>query len=427
MYFLYIALIYLALPFLLIFQFTRGIKKQDYHTRWYEFYGFYNKNHTRNSIWLHASSVGEIEAANVLINHYLDNAYKVLVTTNTEPGYQRVRALLGDRVEHVYLPFDMPGAIARFLEHFQPQFGIIMETEIWPVLFTSCAKKSIPLFIVNARLSEKSAQGYQKFFFFLRQVFAGVNGVAVQTEIDAQRYQSIGVSKEKIFVSGNIKLDMQICDSMTSQAAQFKQNLFSGRRVFVVGSTHEGEDEFFIAAYQRLKMQFPDLLLVLVPRQPRRAGNIVRLCQAASLNTVAWTEGKPCSAITDVFLVDTIGVLKQMYALADCTFVAGSLVPIGGHNIFEPVLFDVPVFFGPYMKNSELLAQQLLDVRGAIQCVDSDDIVNAVTLILNHSEKKQQLIKAARAFVEQNNGALQKTIELIEYATLARKPKHQLD
>jgi len=414
MYYFYVALFYLLLPFWSIFHYARGLKKEDYHVRWKEFLGFYTKNHAQQVIWLHAASVGEVEAANALINYFRDNsAYPVLVTTSTEPGYQRVRALQGNRVEHVYLPLDTPDVMWRFFNHFQPRLVLIMETEIWPVLFTKCAKKSIPLFIVNARLSETSAKGYRKLHFFLKKVFSGIAGVIVQTEVDALRYRDIGLNAEKITVSGNIKLDMVIPISVKEQAAQIKHSLFPGRLVFIVGSTHQGEEEFFLNAYQRLKQQFPSLLLILVPRQPKRADEISRLCLADKLSVVRRTESIPCTESTDVFLVDTIGELKQMYAVADCSFVAGSMVPIGGHNIFEPILLDVPVLFGPYMKNSELLARQLLDAKGAVQCFNVEDIVNNVALILSHAREKDQLVSAGRVFVEQNKGALGRTVEVI--------------
>ncbi|MCK5664095.1 MAG: 3-deoxy-D-manno-octulosonic acid transferase, partial [Thiotrichaceae bacterium] len=395
MYYFYVALIYLLLPFWAVFHYIRGVKKKDYHLRWKEYFGFYTKKHAQQVIWIHAASVGEVEAANVLINYFRDNSsYPVLLTTSTEPGYQRVRALQGNRVEHVYLPLDTPDGLARFFNHFQPRLAVIMETEIWPVLFTECAKKSIPLFIVNARLSEKSANSYRKLKFCWRKVFSGITGIIVQTEVDAHRYQSIGASAEKITVSGNLKLDMEIPEVVTQQAVHLKQDLFPDRRVFVVGSTHQGEELLFLNAYQRLKQQFPALLLILVPRQPKRADEIVRLCWAEKLNVIRRTENKPCAASIDVFLVDTLGELKQMYAVADCSFVAGSMVPIGGHNIFEPILLDVPVLFGPYMKNSELLAQQLLDAKGAIQCFDVADIVNTVMLVLSQAKEKDRLVSA---------------------------------
>ena len=429
MYYFYVALIYLLLPVWAIFHYIRGIKKKDYHVRWKEYFGFYTKNHAQHVIWIHAASVGEVEAANVLVNYFRDNSsYPVLLTTSTEPGYQRVRALQGNRVEHVYLPLDTPDGIARFFNHFQPSLVIIMETEIWPVLFSKCAKESTPLFIVNARLSEKSAEGYRKFKFFLQNVFADISGVIVQTEVDAHRYRDIGVSAEKITVSGNVKLDMAIPELIKEQGAQIKGSLFPGRLIFVVGSTHQGEEELFLNVYQRLKQQFPALLLILVPRQPKRAEEITRLCLAEKLKVVRWTENMRCDESTDVFLVDTIGELKQMYAIADCSFVAGSMVPIGGHNIFEPILLDVPVLFGPYMKNSELLAQQLLDAKGAIQCFDVADIVNSVMLVLSQAKEKDRLVSAGRAFVEQNKGAVERTVELINRFMLhAHKPRHQPD
>ena len=423
MYYFYVVLIYLLLPFWAVFHYIRGVKKKDYHLRWKEYFGFYTKKHAQQVIWIHAASVGEVEAANVLINYFRDNSsYPVLLTTSTEPGYQRVRALQGNRVEHVYLPLDTPDGLARFFNHFQPRLAVIMETEIWPVLFTKCAKKSIPLFIVNARLSEKSTNSYRKLKFFLRKVFSGITGIIVQTEVDAHRYQSIGASAEKITVSGNIKLDMEIPEIVTQQAARLKQDLFPYRLVFVVGSTHQGEELLFLSAYQRLKQQFPALLLILVPRQPKRAEEITKLCVAEKLNVIRRTENRPCAASTDVYLVDTIGELKQMYAIADCSFVAGSMVPIGGHNIFEPILLDVPVLFGPYMKNSELLAQQILAAKGAIQCFDVADIVNSVTLILSQTREKDRLVSAGRAFVEQNKGVLERTVEQIEVLSTRANP-----
>ncbi|GAW85972.1 3-deoxy-D-manno-octulosonic-acid transferase [Bathymodiolus platifrons methanotrophic gill symbiont] len=428
MYYFYVALFYLLIPFWAVFHYLRGLNKKDYHARWKEFFGFYTKKHTQQVIWLHAASVGEVEAANVLINYFRDNSsYKVLVTTSTEPGYQRVHALQGDRVEHVYLPLDIPDAVGRFVRHFQPRMAVIMETEIWPVLISKCAENSIPFFIVNARLSEKSTKGYLKFKFFLENVFSGVNAVIVQTELDARRYQDIGVSAEKITVTGNIKLDMAIPESTKIQAFDIKQKLFPERMVLVVGSTHQGEEEIFLNGYKSLKQRFPELLLVLVPRQPKRTDEIIKLCLVDKLNVVRRTEERPCTASTDVFLVDTIGELKQMYAVADCSFVAGSMVPIGGHNIFEPILLDVPVLFGPYMKNSEMLAQQLLDAKGAIQCFNDADIVDNVTLILSQTREKELLINAGRAFVKQNRGALERTVAVIENFMRERKPRHLRD
>ncbi len=423
MHYLYISLVYLLLPFIAAFHYFRSLKKKNYHARWKEYLGFYAKKNAQQVIWVHAASVGEVEAANVLINYFCDHSsLPVLVTTSTEPGYQRIRVLQGNRVEHVYLPLDIPVAMTRFFNRFRPKVAVIMETEIWPVLFTKCAQDSVPLFIVNARLSEKSAKGYKKLKVYLQKIFSGVTAVIVQTEVDACRYRDIGVNPGIITVSGNIKLDMKIPESIKEQAVQFKRDLFPNRLIFVVGSTHPGEEELFLSVYQCLKQQFPTLLLILVPRQPRRAGDVITLCLAEKLNVVKRTENKSCATATDVFLVDTIGELKHMYAVADCSFVAGSMVPIGGHNIFEPILLGVPVLFGPYMKNSELLAKQLLEANGAVQCVDVAGIIRSVALIFNQSQERERLVNAGRAFVAHNNGALQRTIELIDELSTRTNP-----
>ncbi|NYT47162.1 MAG: hypothetical protein H0A75_05830 [Candidatus Methanofishera endochildressiae] len=222
---------------LIVFQYLRGIKTQDYHVRWKEYFGFILPNIRKLSG--DADQSVKSKGPNALINYFHANySYKILITTSTEPGYQRVCALQGDKVEHVYLPLDMPDAIARFLSHFQPRIAV----KGWRSLFVySGIEKSIPLFIVNARLSEKSAKSYLKLRFFLQKVFANISGVVVQTEDDAQRYQDIGVSADKITVSGNIKLDMTIPESIGTGAAT--QDLFPERLIFVVGSTHQGEDE----------------------------------------------------------------------------------------------------------------------------------------------------------------------------------------
>ena len=414
MYTLYVILFYLLLPILLIFRYLKGRQWQSFNARYQESLGRYNTTHEQHVIWVHAVSVGEVEAAHVLINYLRNNyPYKVLVSTGTETGYQRVRALQGDKVNHIYLPYDTPDAVERFIAHFQPRIGIIMETEIWPTLFAKCKKHGIPLFIVNARLSEKSMHGYRKIKGFLQRTLADVTGIVVQAEIDAQRYQEMGVSKQKIKISGNIKLDMPINAALRTQATQLKQNLFPNRQVFIVGSTHEGEESFFLQAYQQLKPQFPDLILVIAPRQPKRSADIKQLCVKHKLRVITRTEDTSCTDTTDVYLVDTLGELKQMYAVADYSFVAGSMVPIGGHNIFEPALLGVPVLFGPYMKNMEHLSQQLLAAQGAIQCANTDEIVAALSHIINNPQAAQQLVRNAHTFVSQNNGALAKTMAFI--------------
>lgn len=428
MYYFYIALFYLLLPLLCVFRYIQGLKWQNFNARFNECLGFYAKKHPSQVIWVHAASVGEVEAAHVLIEYFRKNyPYRVLVTTGTEPGYDRVRALQGNKVDHVYLPYDTPSAVERFIRHFEPQVAIIMETEIWPVLFSKCEQHSIPLFLVNARLSEKSTRSYLKIKGFLRRIFSGIAAVVVQTEIDAYRYQEIGVLAERITVSGNIKLDMPIADSVKDRAMQLRHDLFPDRQVFVVGSTHPGEEEIFLKVYRRLKKGHPALLLVLVPRQPKRASEIKKMCLKFDLEVITRTENQSCHAATDVYLVDTLGELKQMYAMADYSFVAGSMVPVGGHNIFEPILLDVPVMFGPYMKNIELLAQQLLDEHGAIQCDHETDIVEAIEGMIAQPHVSALLISSGRAFLEKNKGAVERTIAVIDAFMSARKPIHQHD
>ena len=384
MRFFYSCLFYLLIPFILLRLLWRGIKAPAYRCRWRERFALYNKKFPKGVIWFHAVSVGEAEALFPLVRQIQKQHpdAKLLITTTTLTGSARVKAVMRETVTHVYLPYDVPDAVNRFMHCFKPKLAVIMETEIWPNLFVYCGKNDIPLYIINARLSEKSSRSYQKIPSLVHPALAQVNLIATQTQDDANRFIAIGAESEKVKTLGNIKFDVEIPQSTIEQGLQIKADLFGGRFVWLIASTHKDEEAIFLEIYKEIKKKIPELLLVIVPRHPERFANVKKLCEQHQLGVVMRTAGDRVYTETDVYLVDTMGELKMLYATADVAFVGGSMVPRGGHNILEAAAVGVPVMFGPNMFNFKEIARGVLSRDAAIQCQNKDDIVNSI-LTLN--------------------------------------------
>lgn len=412
---LYSGLFYLAVPFILARLSWRSIKAPAYRQRWAERFGLYAVPEDSGGIWFHAVSVGEAEAAFPLIRLLAERhpASPVLVTTTTPTGSARVRAVLGDSVQHVYLPYDLPGSVERFLEHFKPHLAVVMETEIWPNLFRACGDRRIPLAIVNARLSERSARGYRRLPGLTRDCLSSVGLVAAQTQADADRFIQIGGKPETVCVTGNIKFDLNQPEGWAEDAAQRRQLLFGGRPVLIAGSTHEGEDQPVLVAFAAARQQFQDLALVIAPRHPERFHAVATLCGAQGFRVVRRSQGVPLGD-ADVFLLDTLGELKQFYAVSDLAFVGGSLVPVGGHNVLEPASAGVPVLFGPHLFNFLEVSRCLLEAGGAVKIQDGRELGQAVIELLDAPHRRAQMGSQARQFVEQGRGALKRVADRLE-------------
>ncbi len=412
----YSGLFYLLVPFILLRLFWRGKKVPQFRQRWHERFACYKKSSkTQQLIWFHAVSVGEVESVFPLIKVLQQRLpqYSVLVTTITPTGSERVRSVLSDSVQHVYLPYDLPGAAKRFVEFFQPQVAIIVETEIWPNLFAQCKKHEIPLYIINARLSERSVKGYQRFSGLVASALANVQLIATQTEQDRQRYLAIGAHPQQVSTLGNIKFDLQIDRGLIQQGLELRQASFPRRHVWIVASTHRGEEVLFLKTYRLLKKQFPDLLLIIVPRNQERFDEVKKLCIDAQFDVVMRTDARPCRPETDVYIGDTMGDLKLLYAASDIAFVAGSMQPIGGHNVLEAAILGIPVLFGPHMFNFKAIAEGLLAEEAAIQCQDEHDLEKAMRRLLTDRQYQQQLGAKGKAFVLKNQGALQAVYKLV--------------
>ncbi|HEY8037664.1 MAG TPA: lipid IV(A) 3-deoxy-D-manno-octulosonic acid transferase [Methylobacter sp.] len=412
----YSCLFYLLIPFILVRLIWRSIKAPAYRYRWGERFALYNRTFSRNVIWFHAVSVGEAEAlfplAKQMLQHHPDA--KLLITTTTPTGSARVKAVMQESVEHIYLPYDIPGAVNRFMRCFEPRIAVIMETEIWPNLFACCGKNEVPLYIINARLSEKSANGYQKIPLLISPALACVKLIAAQTQDDARRFIAIGAKSETVRTLGNIKFDVEVSNEIIGQGLRLKADLFSGRFVWLIASTHKNEETIFLEIYKEIKQRIPELLLVVVPRHPERFGEVKKLCERYQQSMVTRTSGEICRQDTDIYLADTMGELKMLYAASDATFVGGSMVPVGGHNILEAAAVGTPVLFGPYMANFKEIAEGVLRQDAAIQCRDKNEIISAIIALHSDSVYRQSLAEKGRAFVQQNQGAIIRVFDCLD-------------
>lgn len=395
------------LPLVLLRLYWRGIKAPPYRQRWRERLGFYRSGSIADAIWFHAVSVGEAEAAFPLIK-LMQNRYpqsRFLVTTTTPTGSARVQSVLGDSVEHVYLPYDLPAVVKRFLDHFRPKIAVIMEKEIWPNLFAACAERRIPLFVINARLSARSAKSYQKIPGLVKPALASLTLVAAQTEDDKNRFIEIGAIPERVRVLGNIKFDVTIDQATIAVGQALKQRLFAGRFVWIIASSHHGEEEIFLKLYPALKAKIAELLLLIVPRHPERFQTVRKLCEERGLAVRMRSEDREVEAACDVYIADSMGELKMLYAAADVAFVGGSLAPVGGHNVLEPAAVGVPVMFGPRMFNFQEIAEQMPAAGAALPCDGEAAIVDTLSRLHDDADFRNVLIDKAKAFVAQNQGA----------------------
>jgi 3-deoxy-D-manno-octulosonic-acid transferase len=404
----YTCVFYLITPLILLRLLWRSIKAPAYRQRWRERLGFYENASSQHAIWFHAVSVGEAEALFPLIKRIQSNypAAKLLVTCTTPTGSARIKAVLQDSVTHVYLPYDIPDAVKRFLRHNKPKLAVIMETEIWPNLYANCGKQQIPLYIINARLSEKSCRGYQKISALVGSALEHVTLIAAQTKADADRFLKIGAKDNQVETLGNIKFDVVIPQELIQQGQLLKQVLFKDRFVWLLASTHKDEEALFLQIYPEIKQQLPNLVLIIVPRHPERFNDVEKLCQQYGLTVVKRSLNQPCQATTDVYLADTMGELKMLYAAADVAFVGGSMVPVGGHNILEAAAVGVPVMFGPAMTNFKEIAQGVLAKQAAMQCQNQAELVSVLLALSQQPQLRQQLVARASEFLQDNQGAM---------------------
>jgi 3-deoxy-D-manno-octulosonic-acid transferase len=393
----------------------RGITNRSYLERIGERLGL-GYPRLEHCIWIHAVSVGEVVAAVPLIRalgrRFPDQP--LLVTTVTPTGAARVASLFGDEVHHTYIPFEAPHVIKRFFEATNPAIALVLETEIWPNLYRGCGVRDIPLVLVSARISPKSVRSYRRLLPLFRETLSHGIIIAAQSEADAERFLSLGAAPERTRVTGNIKFDVELPPDLADRGRNLRAELLGDRPVWIAASTHEGEEELVLAAQQALLKTFPELLLVLVPRHPRRFPAVRDMIEKRRMSVVSRTDGETCGPTTQVFLGDTMGELTLFYAASDVAFVAGSLVPIGGHNLLEPAALGVPLLSGPYVFNAQEIADMFI-AKGACKLVsDSAELAAAVEGLLSDAEAASSLGDAGREILERNRGALARLMAMIE-------------
>lgn len=376
----------------------------------------------RPVLWVHAVSVGEVRAASILLpalrRQWPD--LPVVMTTTTPTGARQVAELFGESVRHVYLPFDVPRAVRRFLERLQPRFGVVMETEIWPNLYRECARRRVPLVIASARLSERSVRRLQPLRRVLQSVLRDNVVVAAQTLLDAERYRQIGVPVGKVHVTGNVKFDLQIPQTVVEAGRQLRAALGGVRPIWVAGSTREQEEEQVLEAHRRVLEAFPDALLVLVPRHPPRFPAVRSLLERGNIVHVTRSSSASVAQQTKVLLVDTLGELLQFYAAADLAFVGGTLVPVGGHNLLEPAGLGLPVLTGPHVFNAPDVARLLLAAGAAIEVRSGEELGDQVIRLLRDPADRSARGRAGLAVIGANGGAVERTLAVVRAASTSR-------
>lgn len=412
---LYNLLTYVLLIPYTIYWLLRALVNDSYRHRLAQRFGFAYQR-LEPSLWVHAVSVGEVVAAAPLIRALLERypQHPLLLTTVTPTGAARAQSLFGDAIAHAYIPFETPDAVNRFFRRAQPKIAMIMETEIWPNLYHGCGTRRIPLVLVSARISPRSVNSYRKLLPLFRETLSHGIVIAAQSEADAERFISLGASEQRTRVTGNIKFDTELPPDLLARGQALRRKVMGERPVWIAASTHDGEEELVLQAHRQLLAKHPNLLLILVPRHPQRFPAVRSLIEKSEFEYVARTSGDACKASTSVYFGDTMGEVTLFYAASDIAFVAGSLTPIGGHNMLEPAALGVPVLTGPYVFNAQEIADRFVAEEACRMVQDTDGLVAEVDRLLRHPNEARALGENGRQILEKNRGALLRLLRLIE-------------
>jgi 3-deoxy-D-manno-octulosonic-acid transferase len=413
--FLYTFAMYLVTPLIVLRLLFRGVRYGNHHQRWPERFGVFPQPDFSGSLWVHAVSVGEVNAAEPLIKALRD-AYPnapLVVTTVTPTGSARVHQLFGDSVFHVYLPYDLPFAVKRFLQRVRPRLALIVETEIWPNLYFACARRGIPLMIVNARLSQRSLRGYKPMRGLVRSALRCVHLIAAQSRTDAARYRLLGADPSRVVVIGNMKFDVPMPDRALAEGRALREQWGRLRPVWIAASTHEGEELPVLEAHLEVLKRLPDALLLIAPRHPERFKLVESSVRSLGFS-VATRSADQVPSTHQVFVIDAMGELMQFYVAADVAFVGGSLVPIGGHNVLEPAALSRPVVVGPHTFNFEEATLTLIEAGGARRVAGPAQLGREVLDLLRDADRRQRMGGIARAVFDSERGAVGRIMELID-------------
>ena len=418
----YTLLHYLAMPLVLLRLVWRGLRNRGYWRGWSQRFGWCAPSPDSSSaygpIWIHAVSVGEVQAAIPLARALLDQdpSRLFLMTTTTPTGRRRVIDGAGPSVRHCYVPYDLPGSVRRFLQRTRPRLAIIMETELWPNLLHACRRDSVPVLLANVRMSERSAQRYAWVPALTHEMLSNVSWIAPQTEADALRLVEMGAQGDRLRICGNIKFDVDIPAGLPVEAERLRRSWGARRRVWIAASTHHGEEEQVLDAFAQVRRTFPDCLLLLVPRHPERFQAMAALCRTRGYAVRMRSDRPPPPSETsldcDIFVGDTMGELGLFYAASEVAFVGGSLMPIGGHNALEPAALGCPVLNGPHVFNFVDIDRRLIEIGAARRVDTAAELATAVVHWLTDEDARRAAGERARDFVEANRGAVGRIVAL---------------
>lgn len=417
---IYTGFFYLVIPFILLRLLWRSKAAPAYAQRWAERFGFFPAvATTKKVVWLHTVSVGEFLAALPLIRCLQANEnVRLVITTTTPTGSERVQATLGDSIVHVYAPYDLPDVLMRFLQRVKPSLYVTMETELWPNTLAACARRNIPTLLVNGRLSEKSACGYARFGALTKPMLQNLSRAAIQNSTDAARFVALGLPDDKAIITGNIKFDLSLRDDLRAQAATLKNQLSNNgqRLVLIAASTHQGEDEIILDAFEQVRassfVTACTAVLVLVPRHPERFERVGQLCVSRGFATAKRSE-LSWNSQSDILLGNTMGELMLMFGASDIAFVGGSLVPNGGHNFIEPAAWGLPLISGEHLFNFAEVARLLTDAGALTKVNSAQTLADAFIHLLENESLRREAGAAGLQVTLNNRGALDKTLVVI--------------
>lgn len=417
--FWYQVLLALILPLYRLRVWQRSRTQADYQNEVIERFQIAKTVKNTRAIWIHAVSVGETNAAQPVIEHFLKQGQAVLVTNTTRTGQARAKALFDQNYpelfEAVFLPVDTVGLMQQFLQRYQPRLFILIETELWPNALAQTYQANIPSILLNARLSARSAKGYGKFGRLTHPMLAQLSCIAPQDQATAQRFIELGADAKKVVVTGSVKFDIQPPNHLLEQAEQLKQQWQLGNRpVLIAASTHEPEEAQILAQFPRVLAQFPSAVLIMVPRHPERFERVAQLIQQNGFGLFQRSQQQEIQAETQVYLADSMGELWLWYALASMAFVGGSFSATGGHNPLEPVRLGVPVVMGPHTFNFKVIVEQLMQAHALTQVDNAEALAQVWLNWLQQPEQARQAGLAGLRVRQANQGALDRQLGLVK-------------
>lgn len=416
--FFYTLILALVAPLLLFGLYKSKPNKPKFGKRWKEHFGITPKlTSNQRPIWIHAVSVGESIAATPLIKESKKQNpdQPIIVTTTTSTGAEQI-AKLGSLVEHRYMPIDFGFAVKGFLKAIQPKKMLIIETELWPNTLHQVSKFGVPITVVNARLSEKSRNNYAKFQPVFNIIEPYLTKILCQSQSDADHFESLGVAKSKLAITGSIKFDIQIADTIKEKAKALRSELGEHRPIWIAASTHKGEDEQILNAHKNVLEIYPDALLIIVPRHPERFDSVVQLCQSSGFTTTRRTNADIQScAKSQVYVGDTMGEMLILIGAADICFMGGSLIgdKVGGHNVLEPAALGIPTISGPSYFNFKEITERLLSTDGIMIC-EGHSLDSKVIQLLEDKHSATNMANQAHSVFKRNKGSLERSIQYAE-------------